>query len=236
MENKLDLLLTLASQYAGQPELELYENAGDELEPSKRFHRRMRRLVKQAKRQNDSKTGGTSVQLKRIAVAVMLICTVCLGAILCVDAVRDEIFKFVLRWDKQYVEFDFEPPDTVDKKNPPSYEIKEFKEPSAGLEGFERFEIGKNSLSFYIEYERLEDGVLICYSQSVVGAGTYYLSNNNTKYATVYVGKHSALMGEYETSAGYTMVTLLWNDGEYQYLLEGNTTLEHMLIIAQSIE
>ena len=47
--DNLDVLLYSASRYAGQPELDLYEQANEAIKPSKKFIRRINKFLRQSK-------------------------------------------------------------------------------------------------------------------------------------------------------------------------------------------
>lgn len=231
MDNtKFDAILYVAAKRAGQPELDMYYNPQNSYEPSIRFVRKMRRFIKRILwREAWDEWKSVTTPLKRIVVAAMLVCTISLGCVLSIKAVRDAIWSTIIEWYDKYIEVVFVTDDDVEVPT----EILEYKEPRAGLEGYERYEIVKNAHAFIVEYEK--ENSMIAYRQLLLGDSSISISNNDTQIQEVIVNGNSALYSEY-TSYNETMVGITWNDDDYQYSLEGNIPSNEMIKIAESVK
>ncbi len=231
MDNsKFDRLLYFASQYAGQPELDLYNSTEEVFTPSKKYNRRMHNFLKRAERQEKwTEWKSITVPLKRIAVAVMLVCTVSLGCILSISAVREAIWKTIVSWYEEYIEVLF----VADEDVVAPTEILVYKDPTSGLDGYERFEIVRTAHSYCIEYE-LSDKIVV-YEQSALGYAPLLLTNSDSILYDITVSNNSGVYAEY-TLNDTNYIGLTWNDGIYQYSLDGNISLDELVAIAESVE
>lgn len=231
MDNiSLDAILYVGAKSAGRPELDFYNNAGCDCAPSKKFMRRMRRFIKRVRRQEAwAEWRSVTTAMKRIAVAAMLVCTVTLCGVLSVEAVQDAIWSTVVEWYDEYIDVVFV---TEDGMEVPS-EILEYKEPTAGLDGYERFEALRTTGMFVVEYEDEES--MIAYEQSIVGDSALAITNENSTQHSVMLNGLSVDCFESEIN-GMILVTLVWNDGKYQYLLQGDVDIEKLLTIAESVK
>lgn len=225
-----DALLYAAAQNAGQPELDLYNNADDTFVPSKKFMMRMKRLLRKAEREDEwADWHPFFVQLKRILAVVMIVLSISFVFAMSIGAVRDAIWKTIVEWYENSISIQY-----VNEDNEPTLtEILEYKEPTQGLEGYERYEMLRNALVFNIEYE--SESVLITYQQSLLNDSEVKLSNNNSELHTTDVSGHPGMYVEYTTN-GVEQITLMWNDGVYRYIVGGNTTLKELLKIAESVK
>ena len=233
-DKQTDMLLYAAAELMGRQELDLYNSAPDDLKASKKFIRRMRRLVKRARRSEAlAEWRGVINAAKRVVAIVLVICTVTLGCILSIEAVREIIYKYVLEWGERRI-------DVIPVGKPDGVECPpmEYKEPRGLPEGFERCELNKSRSIYVIEYEMVteQSSGFIAYSQRPVEANSVIgISNNDTTVSNVRVGKYDALCFTVE-GGPTTMYTLVWNDGIYEYILEGNVPLDELIKYAESIE
>lgn len=231
MDNsKLDRLLYLVAPYVGQKELDIYNNATGDFTPSKKYQRRMNRMLKRIERQEKwAEWQSITTPIKRVAVAIMLVCTVSLGCILSVGAVREAIWKTIVSWYEEYIEILF----VADNEVVAPTEILVYKEPTTALDGYDRFEIIKNPDLYCIEYE--SDVGFVRYEQSMLGVSPVLLTNIDSVLYDITISGNSGVYIEYILQ-GTDYVGLTWNDGEYQYTLEGTVSLEQLTTIAEDIK
>ena len=235
-DRQIDMLLYAAAELMGRPELDLYNSAPDDLKGSKRFIRRMRRLVKRARRSEAlAEWRGVINAAKRVVAIVLVICTVTLGCILSIEAVREVIYKYMLEWGEKWVNVEV----VGVQSGVESRRIDIYKEPRELPEEFERYEIEKADYLYVVEYERITEtySYLIVYTQmpSDIGRTMAISSNESTTVRDVRIGKYDALCFTTERKTG-TTYTLVWNDGIYEYILEGNVPLDELIKYAESIE
>lgn len=227
---KLDTLLYLAAPYVGQKELDIYNNATGSFTPSKKYQRRMSRMLKSIERQEKwAEWQSITTLIKRVAVAIMVVCTVSLGCILSISAVREAIWQTIVSWYEKHIEVQFV---TEDEVVAPT-EILVYKEPTMGLDGYDRFEIGKNPDRYCIEYEA--DTGFVRYEQSILGMFPVLLTNTDSTLYDITISGNSGVYIEY-TLQGTEYIGLTWNDGEYQYTLEGTVSLDELITIAENIK
>ena len=226
-DRQIDMLLYAAAELMGRPELDLYNSAPDDLKGSKRFIRRMRRLVKRARRSEAlAEWRGVINAAKKIAIAVLIICTVGLGCTLSIEAVRKAVWEYIItmREHDYIVEYDW-------SEDELPMDIYEYKEPRA-VDGYERYEISKSDSAYVIEYEN--ESTLIVYQQ-MVAHGTTYISDKFKPRDNVELNGQIYNVFTWDPEDGVYSI-LRWNDGVCIYMLEANLTVEALLPIADSVK
>ena len=228
---KFDMLLYMASEDMIQPDIDLYNSEDGSVVFSKQYDRRLNRFLKRINRQEaHEEWKSIIIPLKRIAVAVMLICTISLGCVLSIKAVREAIWNTILSWYDKRIEVTFVPEDTDVISNTT---IVDYREPTAGLDGYEKFELIHTPSSNSIEYENGDR--LIIFTQSLLNAASVNISNNDTIVRDVIINGFGGVYGEY-ISNGICFINIVWSDGEYQYSLEGNESLDRLIAVAESVK
>lgn len=228
--DSIDVLLYVAAQNAGQPELDLYNQADDSIVPSKKFMRRMKRLLSRVHREEEWADWMPAInQVRRVAAVVMAVLSISFVMAMSIGAVREAIWKTIVEWYEKKISVVFVSDDAVEIPT----EILEYREPTVGLDGFERYEIDKNRRRFCVEYE--SDSALVSYNQVVINDAGRYLSNNDSKLYQIKVLGHEGVYIQYNTH-GVDQTTLTWSDGEYEYGLSGNISIEQMIVIAESVK
>lgn len=236
MDNfQLDILLYAAAESMGQPELELYNGASDDFSVSNRFVRRMRRFINRVQRgERLEEWRGVINAAKRVVAVVLVICTVTLGGILSIEAVREVIYKYALEWrERRIVVATVGVPEEAEL-----HEIETYREPRGIPKDFERYEGSKTKYIYSLEYEKITESaaILINYRQFVTDVGNKIsVSNNGTAVSEVRIGKYDALCFAIE-GGPVRVYTLVWNDGVYEYTIDGNVPLDELIKYAESIE
>jgi len=226
----IDVLLYVAAQNAGQPELDLYNQADDSIVPSKKFMRRMKRLLSRVRREEEWADWMPAInQVRRVAAVIMAVLSISFVMAMSIGAVREAIWKTIVEWYEKKISVVFVSDDAVEV--PP--EILEYREPTAGLDGFERFEIDRNRGRFCVEYE--SDSALVTYNQTVITDAGVYLSNNKSELYKIKVSGYEGVYVTYNTQ-GIDHTVLVWVDGGYEYHLSGNVPIKQMIVIAESVK
>jgi len=250
---KFDALLYSVSEYLILPEIEMYDSTDDNVQMSKRCQRKIKRFLRKIKaRERSARWNHIIHPLKRVAVAFILICTVGLICTLGLKATREALWKAVLKWHDKYIEVSFVPENTAATESltgteiasseageatavpeAPS-EILDYREPTDGLLGYERYEISRGRSTFLIEYEKDRD-ILIIYCQYTINQGTLGITNHDTTVSDMEINGYSGLCFAYNVN-GIQYYTLLWCDSEYRYEVTGNIPLDELTVIAESIK
>ena len=189
--------------------------------------RRVRKLIRREYRRREHpsfyKYAG------KIAAVLAIVCTVSLGAVLSVEAVRSGLWSSVVEFfdDHMSVIFVSEtvPPETIDV----------IKEPVVEQEGWTKEVLAKTDYVYSILY-RFPDGKrAISYDQMVLNGTTWNLDNEDGVVQEILLGDYTATLIYREKQQAYI---LNWSDGEYGYNLNtfsARVTLDELLTIAGSV-
>lgn len=191
----------------------------------KRIYRKLkRRIAYDEKRENYSPI---LENLKRVAVVVLAILSISFAGALSIEAVRVDIYNAIIEWfDKSYrISFEEKPEVATER-------ILEYKEPILP-EKYGRYEIRKDSINYFIEYE--SENVLVTYSQSLLDNYSSDRSNENTIIEDIKVNDCDGVKALY-TAAGTTTTSIIWHDNVYVYSISSDLPYEELLKIAETIE
>ena len=93
--------------------------------------------------------------------------------------------------------------------------------------------MGKLSYVYCIEYESATD--FLRYEQTLLGEFPKLFTNSNTLIYEIDILGYSGTYLEYfqgETK----FIALTWNDGQYQYTLNGTINIDELIVIAESLK
>ena len=192
-----------------------------EHEFSKRFERRMGKLIRRGK--TGSPAGG-AVFLRRRAVALAAAIVILLASAMSVSAVRAAVFEFITEAYEKFTHIFFE-------ESPPSQESADelsIRRPSFIPEGFE------------LVSEKMAGPVLLVYKK-----GSDYISYSqqrledvsmdiNTEGAALEELEFKGLPAKYYSNRG--VQNLLWYDDEYLYMVSSTLDRDTVFRIAGSVE
>ena len=227
--DNIDLLLYAGASYAGEKEAAWFNDVDPNITLSekadKRIYRKLkRRIAYDEKRENYSPI---LENLKRVAVVVLAILSISFAGALSIEAVRVDIYNAIIEWfDKSYrISFEEKPEVATER-------ILTYKEPKLP-EKYGRYEIRKDSINYFIEYE--SENVLVTYSQRLLDNYSSDRSNENTIIEDIQVNDCDGVKALY-TAAGTTTTSIIWHDNVYVYSLSSDLPYEELLKIAETIE
>ncbi len=188
---------------------------------SKRFERRMKKLVRRGKTGNPA---GGAVFLRRRAVALIAAIVILLATAMSVSAVRAAVFEFVTEVYEKFTHMFFE-------ESPPSQESADefiIRRPSFIPEGFELVD-EKTAGPVLLVYEKGSD--YISYSQQRVEDVSMDI---NTEGAELEELEFKGLPAKYYSNQG--VQNLRWYDDEYLYMVSSTLDRDAVFRIAESVE
>jgi len=192
-----------------------------EHEFSKRFERRMKKLVRRSKTGNQA---GGAVFLRRRAVALAAAIVILLATAMSVSAVRAAVFEFITEVYEKFTHIFFE-------ESPPSQESADeyiIRRPTFIPEGFELVN-EKTTGPVLLVYEKGSD--YISYCQQRLGNVSLLV---NTEGAELEELKFNGLPAKYYSNRG--VQNLLWYDDEYLYMVSSTLDRDTVFRIAGSVE
>jgi hypothetical protein len=188
---------------------------------SKRFERRMGKLVRRGK--TGSPAGG-AVFLRRRAVALIATIIILFASAMSVSAVRAAVFEFITEVYEKFTHMFFE-------ESPPSQESSDefiVRRPSFIPEGFELVD-EKTAGPVLLVYENGSD--YISYSQQRLEDVSMDINTEGAELEEVEFNGHPA---KYYSNRG--VQNLLWYDDEYLYMVSSTLDRDTVFRIAESVE
>lgn len=160
----------------------------------------------------------------KIAAVLAIVCTVSLGAVLSVEAVRNSLWNAVIRNLEDCFSLTFvietEPPESIESKREPVIKQENWKK-----------EIAMDTEALYVLTYRDENGLkMLSYSQMILTDSGNYTNNKDTVIENVTIGELDGLL--FVRNGGESF-SLYWNDGQYCYRL---TTFDRIIDRKELIE
>lgn len=173
---------------------------------SKRFERKMKKLIRQEKRNPFIKY--TIIYLKRVAVVFLIVVTGLFTITMSVDALRNQFIKIVIEIYEDLTEFIFSKDIQTDKE-------LDFilKEPKYIPKGFKEVEKENTLQGIFIRYEN-KNGSEIRYRSNQIDSNTVILDTEDAKVTDVMVNDYKAKYIIKDNS-----ITIFWNDEENVYTI-----------------
>nr|WP_228846453.1 DUF4367 domain-containing protein [Clostridioides sp. ES-S-0173-01] len=173
---------------------------------SKRFERKMKKLIRQEKRNPFIKY--TIIYLKRVAVVFLIVVTGLFTITMSVDALRNQFIKIVIEIYEDLTEFIFSKDIQTDKE-------LDFilKEPKYIPKGFKEVEKENTLQGIFIRYEN-KNGSEIRYRSNQIDSNTVILDTEDAKVTDVMVNDYKAKYIIKDNS-----ITIFWNDEKNVYTI-----------------
>ncbi|WP_227453443.1 MULTISPECIES: DUF4367 domain-containing protein [unclassified Clostridioides] len=173
---------------------------------SKRFERKMKKLIRQEKRNPFIKY--TVIYLKRVVVVFLIVVTGLFTITMSVDALRNQFIKIVIEIYEDLTEFIFSKDIQTDKE-------LDFilKEPKYIPKGFKEVEKENTLQGIFIRYEN-KNGSEIRYRSNQIDSNTVILDTEDAKVTDVMVNDYKAKYIIKDNS-----ITIFWNDEENVYTI-----------------
>lgn len=238
--DSMEALLYASMKYVGDKELLEYNSVSEDIVFSPENKRRLvKRLMKQREYVEKHRNYSPVKEFfKRLAVAALVAVTLLFTACMCIEPIREAVWKFVLEWRDDSIDVKLEKESEPDEKDGIVTEeaqipkkLLEYKEPSV-IYNYEYDVIAKNNSQYVIEY--YNDEVVVSYRQTLFNS-ELLVSNNDTKVSDIKVGDNDGIHTVF-VSHGVEINTLVWHDGQYTYTLNGNLDYEKLLQMAESVK
>lgn len=219
-EDVLEALLYAAAKNAGENEREIYEKVSPEQVMTEN---EQKRIICRTRYPHSAKNRAIII-MKRVAVVVLVIFSCAMS----VKSVREFFWQTILEMGTYRTTIRY----TAQEGEILPDAIAEFREPFPG-ELYERHEIGLSKFKYHIEYKA--DDVTVIYNQSLLKdyeftvVERYYAGTPDTEKIRISgCDGVRILVGD--------MVYLNWHDNVYVYSLSGNTTVEELIRIAETLK
>lgn len=182
-------------------------------------------------------------KLRRRIVAVLVAAAIlALTACMAIPKVRKKLYKIVITHCGEFFSYKSELIETDEAAQalnqlvgaPKGTVTFEKRVPTYIPEGYELY---VNDLAAHIGrtyYYRTNDQAIIHYEQSLVGTIRYEANSKSVKLREITVNGNRGFVAV-ECINDINNITLIWNDGEYDYLINATLTLDEILKIAESI-
>lgn len=188
---------------------------------SKRFQKKMNKLIKQEKRSTFMDSFIKSS--KKIAVIFVVTTSILFISTISIEAYRLRFFEVVTKVFQEFTSISFKTDEDVTDmeliKNTPQYIP----------EGFEILEEDINEYVYRVIYVNMDNEEIV-YQQNIISNGEILLDTEGVTPKTMKIGDQKI---DYFTNKGVTQ--LYWNDDLYIYLLISTTGLEKLTKMAESI-
>jgi len=178
--------------------------------------------------------------------AVLLALTACMS----IPAIRDKIVRIVVTYYEEFFSCQSEPAVTDDVTLPETEADPERATALPGVvmlgntfearfptylpEGYEVYRNGSTNQTTHIYYWNANSGAAIFYQQNPVCRKKYKINAENAQIQEVWINGNQGIAAR-KSAAGVVEITLVWNDGMYDYYLNTVLTLEETMKIAESI-
>ena len=259
-------MIQLAYLQCGAKDAALFdETDGSEVPVPESLTRKIMRLI--ARKSREKTVGRTKLIVGRVAIAAMLIMSIMFTMLISVSGIREAIWRAIVEWHENYIVISFENPeeendaqntavdsadetenDTVEEASsetetglpsesktpvtPPPTSIEEVRKPSYVMDGVVE-DVIKTHACFMVDYY-LENDLIYSFSQFVLDENKKYIDNETANIETIDINNHSASLVTYENNSE---IYIVWNDGEYVYVLSSSLiAVEQMIIIAESVK
>lgn len=231
MSKKIDLLDTLlytSAPQAGENERKEYDDASMTMTPSakKKMMKRLEREKNYIERSENYHP--VREAMKRVAVAALVVLSVGLAGVVSVEAVRTTLWDTVVEWYEDNIRILYVKNEALEAMDG----IRDYREPVPGGE-YVRYDVSKSTHRYCLEYERGD--TVITYQQYLLENHAGKLADNYTDIRRISINGYEGILTVY-TSEDEDNTMITWNDGTYLYRLSGNTTVEELLRIAETVK
>lgn len=264
-KDKLDCLIQMAYLQCGAKDAALFdETDGSEVTVPKRLDRRIKRLINRKARA--ATVTKVKRVMWRVAIAAMLAMSIMFILLVSVSGIREAIWRAIVEWHENYITIRYEDPDKENSTQPagdstesetkgntdkeessestpdgslenekpsttPTY-IEEVRKPTY-LPGGVVEDMLKTNTGVIIDYA-FENELLFSFSQYIIKENYKYFDNETATVQQVNVNQYLASIVTYENNPE---ITIVWNDGEYVYVLvSAAIDVDEMITIAESVK
>lgn len=231
VKNKLDLLIHAAVYDCHTDDAALLDSLGvSSINFSKAYIRRKKKILSEQKKKQayDYK----KIIRFRMIIAALIAVSILLGSILSISAVRESLWKTIMTWYEKYIDVQFE--NEVSEATPPPTTIEEVRKPTDIPNEWEEVILSNDPAGVYIEYYK-EDEFLFSFQQGLMQDGALWINGENVAVTDITINGYKAKLSQKNDNPNDCQI--IWNDGEYYYMLSGYTlTVDQMIEIAKSVK
>ena len=229
--DKYDYLIAMATLDAKNNDVEMFEKLDtSDVVLSDQVVRKINRLIKTSHRNPDKHITKVKMVLSRVAVVALVVISIMFTAMMSVSAIRNAVWNVIVEWYDKYISVSYK---TNDPVSPPTI-IEEIRKPTLLPLGFEEDVIFDDKWSYLAEYYVGDDLCLVFRQALIDNSNTYYIDSETSAIENVFIGGFDGMLLRYEKN---TEIKILWNDGEYHYILTGyDITPETLIMIAESVK
>lgn len=215
--DKLDALILLAGDALIEEELAYAREVTDpELVISKRTDRQILNYIRHTQKK---RTYHPVLEvMKRVAVAVLVICTVLFASAMSIDAVREKFWNAVVEWYEDYIAVMFVDDTVRDTMMDVEFEVRE---PSYLPEGVVKGE--------QIKKHRSCETIFYYNDKEILHLEQFIIANNNTKIdnteytvSNIEINEFKGILAEHLSQPHLS--TIIWTDDIYCYKLISKAT------------
>ena len=209
-DRKLDALLTMSVDAIVEKNAESFLKQDYEIVPMPNsLRRKILRMDCRARWKNEF--GAIGVGFKRVAAVIMIVCTLSFAAAMSVEAVRTAIWNAIVTWYDDYVAISFrkdggdDAPETIVTKKEPR------------MDGYEREVLLDSPGMYVVSYS--SESLQVMYTQATIDQYEAKIDGKETRGYGVDIGE---IRGNVVYANDKTETFLVWNDGEYSFILQCN--------------
>lgn len=150
----------------------------------------------------------TPLSVRKVAVAVLVMCTLSFGLCLSVEAIRTEIWRTIVEYYEKYVAVLF----VADEA--PLSEIADYRKPQEIFPGTEE-QVAAQSPDMYIIHYLKDGNLFATYSQLLADDAPVHLDSEECTISQVMIGEFEGQLFTYHDGT----VSVVWHDNAYAYLI-----------------
>lgn len=226
--DKIDALIMLSGDVLVQKNIDFYKSVdtSNTVRPKSLDRRVQSNINKENRKQIFS---GVNIFARRIAVAILILCTLSFAVVMAVEPLREALWSVIVDFFDDYMTVTY----VAETEYP--YTIEETKEINLDKEDWEKQVVLSSDRIYYVNYS--VDGILILsYSQEILGENEPWIDNQNSIVKDVKVGNYPATIIFRVNQQTYS---ICWNDGNYSYILDSHSpdiSGEELIFIAEKVE
>lgn len=192
--------------------------------------------------------------IRRRVVAVLIAAALlALTACMSIPTVREKLYKIVITYYDEFFSYMSVPVETDEVTQPitevdsdpvnethrsettkPNEFVFEKRLPSYLPAGYELYMDDSAAQVVRLYYFNADAGSIVQYEQSVIGTTKYEVNSENAQIQKTLIHGNEGIVS-IKVTEDCTEITLVWNDGIYDYSIDTTLTLEETIKIAESI-
>jgi hypothetical protein len=191
---------------------------------------------------------------RRVAAILIAAALLALTACMSIPTVREKLYKIVITYYDEFFSYKSEPIETDEATKPvtetdagcvtdtqgvvttePIETAFERRLPAYLPKGFDAIKDSSTSALICIDYGNFLDNTMICYEQSLIGTTTYKINSEYAQIQEVLINGNEGIVARKVTD-DHVLITLVWNDGIYDYRIDTTLTLDETIKLAESVD